>query len=104
MMSMRARIFLLLASGLVGSAVQAQDCETIRAQIESKIRANGVSQFSLQVVEQGATVRGKVVGSCGKGSRKIVYMQLAAGARRAEPLLTECKDGTVSVGGDCPKR
>lgn len=104
MMAMRARIFLLLVSGLFGSAVQAQDCETIRAQIESKIRANGVSQFSLQVVEQGATVRGKVVGSCGKGSRKIVYAQPAAEARRIEPLLTECKDGTVSVGGDCPKR
>lgn len=117
MVFVRNRILLLMALGSMGAAVQAQDCETIRAQIESRIRANGVTHFSLEVVDQGASARGRVVGSCGKGSQKIVYAPLtaeaarkpaspggAAPARPTEPLLTECKDGTVSVGGDCRKR
>lgn len=110
----------LLAACLMGQGAHAQDCDAIRAQIDSKIRARGVTQFSLNVVDNAATERGKVVGSCGRGSRKIVYrLETAAAAAgpgvaaspaaasspmRAPQLLTECKDGTVSVGGDCRKR
>jgi hypothetical protein len=55
-----------------------------------------------------------VVGSCELGSKKIVYQREVgsappgagpAPARSPEDadILTECKDGTVSVGGDCKK-
>jgi hypothetical protein len=61
------------------------------------------------------------VGSCGKGTKKIMYTQglvatnvtpaaavpatqaTAPAKKTAEPILTECKDGTVSVGGSCKK-
>lgn len=101
-----------------GSAAQAAgNCDQIKAQIDTKVRASGVSQFSLSVVDAEAPAVGKVVGSCDRGSKKIVYLAGAAAAapagaaskpaaaprRSQEPILTECKDGSVSLGGDCRK-
>lgn len=91
----------------------ANNCEALRAQIEAKIAAAGVSQFSVTVVEaSAASSGGQVVGSCAQGTKKIVYTRAAAQqvlpaasapARKAKPrkVLTECKDGTVSVDGNC---
>ena len=106
-------LWLLLAAALAGNA-SAQDgnnCEAIRAQIESKIAASGVTGFSVTVVDANATADGQVVGSCALGTRKLIYArQSAAGADRTTPppsrgaaIMTECKDGTTSVGGDCRK-
>lgn len=67
------------------------------------------------VVDADAKAEGRTVGSCDRGSKKIVYRAgTASGApaapaapassaakRKPEPILTECKDGSVSVGGDC---
>jgi hypothetical protein len=104
-----------------GTAAQAAgNCDQIKAQIDAKVRAGGVAQFSLSVVDADAHAAGKVVGSCDRGTRKIVYVAGAgataaaapaapaskpAGAKRRadEPILTECKDGSVSLGGDCRK-
>lgn len=101
----------LVAAALVSTlpAAQAQTCETIRAQIDSKIRASGVANFSLTTVDTATKVNGKVVGSCDLGTKKIVYVlndspvRPAGTKSRNEPMLTECKDGSVSLGGDCKK-
>ncbi|MBL8360497.1 MAG: DUF1161 domain-containing protein [Rubrivivax sp.] len=91
---------LLLASALaLPAAAEGLSCETLREQIGAKIRAGGVSQFTLVIAEQSAKVEGRVVGSCGRGSRKIVYT--AGKGSSGDAILTECKDGTVSVGGRC---
>jgi Protein of unknown function (DUF1161) len=104
----------------VGAASAAPNCDAIRAQVDAKIRASGVSNFTLNTVAADASVAGKVVGSCDLGTRKIVYVagpQPAAAAAasapsasrpapvraKGEPMLTECKDGSSSVGGDCKK-
>ena len=100
------------AWALCGSARAQDACETLRSEIEAKIRANGVVQFTVAVVDANTdtTANGQVVGACAQGARKIVYERQdgiapsAAPPRRAqdgEPVLTECKDGTVTVGGDC---
>lgn len=83
----------------------AQTCEALRGQIDAKIRAGGVARFELEVVDAGATLPGRVVGRCDLGRRKIVYRPDAAPAVRPKPapILTECKDGSVSLGGDCRK-
>ena len=101
-----------------GTAGAAPNCDAIRAQVDAKIRASGVSNFTLSTVASDAPVTGKVVGSCDLGTRKIVYVagtqpagSAASGAPPAsrparanrEPMLTECKDGSASVGGDCKK-
>jgi hypothetical protein len=112
-----------IALVFAGSASAAGNCDAILSQIDAKIRASGVSRFALTTVEADAPVVDKVVGTCDLGTKKIVYAQTdvpasppnnvgtASGVRpspsqsqsRSEPILTECKDGSVSVGGDCRK-
>lgn len=105
--------FLLLALICAPTLAAANNCEALRAQIEAKIQAAGVSQFAVTVVPADASasaVRGQVVGSCAQGANKIVYTRgdasSAAPAVRksaAKPVLTECKDGSVSTSGNCKK-
>ena len=96
----------------VGAAHAAESCETLRAQIEAKIGAAGVTRFAVLVVDANTPAAGQVVGSCELGTKKIVYQREGAGSAPAavpaparspedDDILTECKDGTVSVGGDC---
>lgn len=97
----------------------AGNCEDIRARIDAKIKTTGVEKYTLTIVDAGASAPGKVVGSCALGTKKIVYdKDASANATPAAPpapirsktpspnsstILTECKDGSVSVGGDCRK-
>ena len=102
------------------AGMAADNCDSIRAQIDTRIRATGVADFTLTTLDMASTTPGKVVGSCALGSKKIVYLQggsaagapaaaaSAAGRRPTKPagnetILTECKDGSVSRGGDCKK-
>ena len=100
---------LLLASS-ASHAADTNNCEAIRAQIDAKVRASGVSDFALSVVAADSRVNGRVVGSCDLGSRKIVYDKASSPSvapaqsrtsPRQERILTECKDGSVSMGGNC---
>lgn len=54
---------------------QRKDCGELKAEIEGKIKANGVKEFTLDVVpnEKVKDGDGKVVGSCDGGTQKIVY-------------------------------
>ncbi len=125
-----------LTLALLSTASQASNCDTLRAQIEDKIKAAGVARFSVVVVDTAASAPGKVVGSCERGAKKIMYTQTAAPAAapaatpatpavpqtakkpaaptasapqaapaqaKKDAILTECKDGTVSMGGSCKK-
>jgi hypothetical protein len=102
-----------MALALAGTAHGAENCEALRTQIEAKIAGAGVTRFTVTTVDANAEAAGQVVGSCDLGSKKIVYQRegTPAGTAPARPsagaadeeILTECKDGTVSVGGDCKK-
>lgn len=103
----------VLLCGVTGTAGAAQSCEQLRERIDAKVRASGVTHYTLTTVDAEAAVgaSAKVVGSCELGTRKIVYARAEEGAvaavsavparPRGEPLLTECRDGSVSLGGDC---
>lgn len=103
----------LLACSAAAGHAQGTSCEDIRAQIDAKVRASGVNDFSLAILDADAPSSGRVVGSCELGTKKIVYERSASGqpqqqtpqqARpkpKSSPIITECKDGSVSVGGDC---
>lgn len=54
---------------------QRKDCGELKTEIEGKIKANGVKEFTLDIVpnEQVKEGDGKVVGSCDGGTQKIVY-------------------------------
>jgi hypothetical protein len=67
----------IVAALLIATPALAQrkDCGELKAEIEGKIKANGVKSFTLDVVpnEKVKEGDGKVVGSCDGGTQKIVY-------------------------------
>jgi hypothetical protein len=114
---MLLRQMLFVCAAIAPSLALADNCEALRAQIEAKIAASGVTQFSVTVADaSGAPGGGQVVGSCAQGAKKIIYTRAAtqqmppaasvsatAPARKTKPrtVLTECKNGTVSADGNC---
>jgi hypothetical protein len=94
---------------VLASASHASNCDAIRAGIDAKIRAAGVPAYTLATLPAEAPTSARVVGRCELGTKKIVYLPQpdAAGTPRPpagdDRMLTECKDGSVSVGGDCRK-
>jgi hypothetical protein len=112
---MLLRQMLFLCTAIAPSLALADNCEALRAQIEAKIAASGVAQFSVTVADaSGIPGGGQVVGSCAQGAKKIIYTRAAmhqtqpavpasAPARKTKPrtVLTECKNGTVSADGNC---
>jgi hypothetical protein len=56
-----------------GAFAQSRDCEELKSEIEAKIKKNGVDKFTLEVVDADKQADGKVVGTCGGGTKKIVY-------------------------------
>jgi hypothetical protein len=127
---LKASLTLVLLA-CASTASLADPCEPIRARIEAQIRDAGVASFTVTAVDLDAAVPGEVVGSCDNGSKKIMYAKGDAGAspkpqaaapvsrlppkpagpvlrQPANPtpthqILTECKDGSVSMGGSCPR-
>jgi hypothetical protein len=48
-------------------------CDEVKSKIEEKIKKNGVEKFTLEIVDKGAKVEGKVVGNCDNEKKLIVY-------------------------------
>ena len=66
----------MLVMGLAGSAWaqgMRKPCEELKAEIDAKIRKNGVETFTLEIVDTDAQAEGKVVGTCDGNTKKIVY-------------------------------
>ncbi|HEY6465883.1 MAG TPA: DUF1161 domain-containing protein [Candidatus Acidoferrales bacterium] len=68
----------LLATPALMHAQAAKSCDDLKAEIAKKIEANGVKVYSLDVVDKDAQADGKVVGTCGGGTKKIVYSKTAS--------------------------
>jgi hypothetical protein len=67
----------ILAVGLLSLAgtafAEGKSCEELKAEIAAKLDAKGISNYSLEIVDKGAAAGGKVVGTCEKGTKVIVY-------------------------------
>ena len=67
-------LIVAMVVSLSGSAwAQVKACEELKAEIDAKIKKNGVSTFTLEIVDANAQADGKVVGTCDGGAKKIVY-------------------------------
>ena len=64
---------MVLGFGRGFGAVERKSCDELKAEIEAKIKKNGVEKFTLDVVDSEAQAEGKVVGTCDGGTKKIVY-------------------------------
>jgi hypothetical protein len=116
--TLQTALIALLLHALPCSAIT---CDELRAEVEAKIRGAGVSQFTVTIVDNSVPSSGRVVGSCERGLKKLVYQQTTASpgtpataralpapattrpARQEDPIPTECKDGSISMTGHCKK-
>lgn len=70
---------LLAVPGLV-YAQGGKSCDDLKAEIAKKIDANGVKNYTLDIVDKDKQTDAKVVGTCGGGTKKIVYTRGGAAA------------------------
>jgi hypothetical protein len=69
-----------MASLLVAGPVQARkDCTELKSEIAARIDANGVKDYTLEIVPADSNSEAKIVGSCDGGTQRIVYQR--GGAR-----------------------
>ena len=70
---------MLLATTLTGlmllpvATFAAETCDEMKARIDAKLKGKGVKAYSLEIVGKDAKPEGKVVATCGAGSKQIVY-------------------------------
>ncbi|MDH3286830.1 MAG: DUF1161 domain-containing protein [Betaproteobacteria bacterium] len=57
-------------------------CEELKAEIEAKVRNNGVKHFTLTIVPNAQVKDQQVVGSCDGGTKKITYESGASAAAK----------------------
>ncbi|MDD5541638.1 MAG: DUF1161 domain-containing protein [Acidobacteriia bacterium] len=68
----------MLVFALVGLTVPlfgAKPCEELKSEIDAKLQAKGVKNYTLEIVVNDQVKEGKVVGSCDGGTKKIVYIK-----------------------------
>ena len=65
-------VIALLMAGTPALAAK-KPCDELKTEIDAKIRANGVKNFTLKIVPNDQVKDEKVVGSCDGGTKKILY-------------------------------
>jgi hypothetical protein len=69
----RLSLIAFLALGFSSAWAQVKPCDELKVEIATKIEANGVKDYTLEIVDKDAAGDGKVVGTCDGGAKKIVY-------------------------------
>jgi Protein of unknown function (DUF1161) len=79
---MNVRHFLGVAPLIIAAipvAALARNCDEVKAEIDAKIKAKGVMNYVLQIVNGPDVREGQVVGSCDVGAKRIVYFKETGG-------------------------
>jgi len=79
---MKIRISFIALALLSASFVAHASCDDVKSSIDAKIKANNVSNYTLDVVAKDQAGDAKVVGQCDGGSKVIVYKK-GEGAKQA---------------------
>ena len=88
-MKIVASIAVLLFASTLVYAEGPKPCEELKSEIAKKLDANGAKAYMLDIVAKDKDAEGKVVGSCGGGTMKIVYIKSAAATKA--PATTKSK-------------
>jgi len=64
-----------LIVAVVPVAALARDCHEVKAEIDAKIKAKGVTSYVLQIVNGTEVNEGRSVGTCDAGAKRIVYFR-----------------------------
>jgi hypothetical protein len=81
---MKKTLLALLAMLLVATDCRADNCDAIKASIESRFRVGGLADVALAVVDVGPVTSGRIVGTCANGAKQIVVT--SADTAAAVPL------------------
>lgn len=84
MRTVAAAAVLLFVSTLV-YAEGPKPCEELKSEIAKKLDANGAKNYTLDIVAKDKDAEGKVVGTCGGGTMKIVYLKPGAEPKAPAP-------------------
>jgi hypothetical protein len=76
-------------------ATQARDCNEVKADIDTKIKAKGVTSYVLEIVNGPDVKEGQIVGNCDLGAKRIVYIKGSAAKNLLEPRLTSSKEPKI---------
>jgi Protein of unknown function (DUF1161) len=74
------------------AAPVAKPCEELKSEIAAKLDAKGVKSYTLDIVAKDQDAEGKAVGSCGGGTKKIMYRRGAAPVTAATPAKESGKE------------
>src|SRR3954447_23130365 len=91
---MNVRRFLGLAPMIIVAipvAALARDCNDVKAEIDAKIKAKGVMNYGLQIVNGPDVKEGQIVGNCDIGAKRIVYFKEPSGKNPLQPRSTPPK-------------
>jgi hypothetical protein len=80
---------LVVAATLVSAF--ARDCNEVKAEIDAKIKAKGVMNYVLQIVNGPDVKEGQIVGNCAVGAKKIVYFKEPTRESASKPHSTSAK-------------
>jgi Protein of unknown function (DUF1161) len=72
-------------------AALARDCNEVKAEIDSKIKAKGVMHYVLQIVNAPDVKEGQIVGNCDIGAKRIVYFKESSSKNLIQPRSTSPK-------------
>jgi len=65
----------LVAVSSTAFATGIKPCEELKAEIDAKLQAKGVKNYTLEIVLTAEVKDQKVVGSCENGTKKITYLR-----------------------------
>ena len=66
---MVAAVMLMMAT----PAWAMKPCEELKSEIDAKLQAKGVKNYTLEIVPNDKVKDEKIVGSCDGGTKKIIY-------------------------------
>ncbi|MGB0063434.1 MAG: DUF1161 domain-containing protein [Terracidiphilus sp.] len=73
------------------ASAQIKSCDDLKTEIAKKIDAHGGSNYTLTIVDKGKETDGKIVGSCGGGTKSIVYTKAAPTPEEKPAAVSEKK-------------
>lgn len=92
---MKVRISFIALALLSVSFVAHASCDDVKSGIDAKIKANNVSNYTLDVMAKDQAGDGKVVGTCDGGAKVIVYTRGAAGKGAADAASKPAGQGAA---------
>ncbi len=71
-------LVLVTAFSYTSAFAEIKSCEELKAEIEAKLKAKGVKEYTLEIIPTDQAKDQKIIGSCEGGKKKISYSRSKA--------------------------